>query len=169
MSIYALKRIAGAGLVTTAAALAPLATAGATASHTVKISARLKITGGAPPNCSAGICTIKNRGAGTLKPYGKVTFTTVIIADGNQPPCGRGSQWVNRVVRKVHSHRGTLVLHEAGLQCPKPGVGPRVDAVWAVDGADSTGVFHRATGHGHDIAYPAQDTAAPKGTITLAS
>ncbi len=61
------------------------------------------------------------------------------------------------------------MLHEAGLQCPVPGVGPRVDAVWAVDGADSTGTFAGARGRGTDIAYPIGDTAAPRGTITLGS
>jgi hypothetical protein len=38
--------------------------------------------------CKGGICIIRNHGTGTLTPYGKVTFTTVITADGNQPPCG---------------------------------------------------------------------------------
>lgn len=33
----------------------------------------------------------------------------------------------------------------AGLHCPQPGVGARVTAVWAVDGADSTGTFAGAT------------------------
>ena len=42
-------------------------------------------------------------------------------------------------------------------------------AIWVyADGADSTGTFAGATGHGTDIAYPAGDTAAPTGTITLA-
>jgi hypothetical protein len=169
MSIHTLTRIAAAVLVAAAAALAPLAAASGTTSDTVKISAKLKVTGGKRPSCSAGVCTIKNHGTGTMSPYGKVTFTTVITADGNQPPCGKGSQWVNRVVRKIHTNKGNLVLHEAGLQCPKPGVGPRVELVWAVDGADSTGTFHGATGKGHDVAYPVQGTAAPRGTITLAS
>lgn len=169
MSIHALKPIAAASLLAAAAALAPLAAVSATTSHTVKISAKLNVTASKPPSCSAGICTIKNHGTGTVTPYGKVTFTTVIIADGNQPPCGKGSQWVNRIVRKIHTNKGDLVLHEAGLQCPEPGVGPQVRAVWAVDGQDSTGIFHGATGSGHDVAYPVQDTAAPKGTITLAS
>ena len=167
MSTLTLKRIAGAALIAAAAALAPLAAA-STTSHTVTISAKLKVTGGPPPTCSAGICTIKNHGTGTMTPYGKVTFTTVITADGNQPPCGTRSQWVNRIVRKIHTNKGNLVLHEAGLQCPKRGVGPQVRAVWAVDGADSTGTFAGAYGQGHTIAYPAQDTAFDKGTITLA-
>jgi hypothetical protein len=169
MSIHTLKRIAGVALVAAAAALAPLAAANTTATHTVKISAKLKVTASKPPACTAGICTIKNHGTGTMTPYGKVTFSTVIIADTNQPPCGTGSQWVNRIVRKIHTDKGKLVLHEAGLECPKPGVGPQVRAVWAVDGADSTGIFHRATGSGQDVAYPVQDTAAPRGTITLTS
>jgi hypothetical protein len=168
MSIYALKRVAAGALVAVAVASAPLALASTTASHTVTIRAKLEVTGQKPPSCSAGICTITNHGTGTMTPYGKVDFTTVIVADGNQPPCGMGSQWVNRIVRGIHTHEGDLVLHEAGLQCPKPGIGPRVDAVWAVDGANSTGIFHNATGSGHDVAYPVQETAAPRGTITLA-
>lgn len=168
MSIDRLKRTtAVTSLVAAVAALAPLAAASA-ASHTVTINAKLTVTGSTPP-CNAGKCTIKNHGTGTMSPYGNVTFTTVIVADGNQPPCGNRSQWVNRIVRKIHTDKGDLILHEGGLQCPEPSVGPRVDAVWAVDGADSTGVFHGATGSGHDIAYPVQDTAAPTGTITFGS
>lgn len=168
MSIHTLKRIAGAALVAAAAAMTPLAAA-STTSHTVKISAKLKVTGSTPPKCSAGICTFKNHGTGTMTPYGKVTFTTEVTFDVKQPPCGKGSQWVNRIVRKVHTNKGTLVLHEAGLECPQSGVGPQVRAMWAADGQDSTGIFHGATGKGQDVAYPVQDTAAPKGTITLAS
>jgi hypothetical protein len=40
-------------------------------------------------------------------------------------------------------HQGSLVLHEGGLQCPQAGIGSRVDAVWAVAGADSTGTVRR--------------------------
>jgi hypothetical protein len=98
-----------------------------------------------------------------MTPFGEVTFTSVVNADGNQPPCGTGSQWVNRIVRTIHTTEGTLVLHEAGLQCPQPGVGPRVQAVWTVDGADSTGIFAGAQGCGYDTAYPARDTAAAPG------
>lgn len=168
MSIHALRLLAAPVLVA-AAALTPFAAASATTSHKVKISAQLTVTAAQPPSCTAGICTITNHGTGTMTPYGNVTFTTVIVADGNQPPCGTTSQWVNRIVRSIVTSNGNLVLHEAGLQCPEPRVGARVDAVWAVDGTDSTGIFQDATGSGHDVAYPGQDTAAPRGTITLAS
>jgi len=131
-------------------------------------SAALKVKITAAPSCHGGICLVHNHGTGRVTHFGAVTFTTTVIADTNQPPCGASSQWVNRITRTIHASQGTLVLHEAGLLCPDPGVGPRVDAVWAVDGADSTGTFAGATGHGTDIAYPAGDTAAPTGTITLA-
>ena len=137
--------------------------------HTLHVSARLRVTYTAPPVCTAGVCVIHNHGTGTLTPYGPVTFTTVVTADGNQPPCGATSQWVNRIIRTITTSRGTLVLHEAGLQCPQPSVGPRVDAVWVVDGTDSTGIFAGAHGRGNDTAYPLQDTATPHGKITLAS
>ena len=152
-------------------ALAAIPAAAATgphaASQTVHISAKLTVTHTAPPVCTAGVCVIHNHGTGTLTPYGAVTFTTVITADGNQPPCGATSQWVNRIIRTITTSKGKLVLHEAGLQCPQPGVGPQVKAVWAADGADSTGLFASATGQGSDTAYPQQDTAAPHGTLTL--
>jgi hypothetical protein len=169
MSNYVAKRIAGGLLVTAAAAVVPIAAASATPSHTVRISAKLNVTATQPPTCSGNVCTINNDGTGTMTPYGHVTFTTVIIADGNQPPCGTGSQWVNRIVRSIDTNEGNLVLHEAGLQCPQPVIGPRVEAVWAVDGPDSTGIFHGATGSGHDVAYPVQDTAFPQGKIKLTS
>jgi hypothetical protein len=54
------------------------------------------------------------------------------------------------------------------LQAGEPGVGPRVDAVSTVDGANSTGIFASAQGRGDDTAYPTQSTAAPQGTVTLA-
>ena len=142
--------------------------AAATHARTVRVSAQLKVTISPPPVCQAGICTIHNSGTGRLAPFGRVTFTTAITADGNQAPCGTSSQWVNRIIRTLHTSQGVLVVHEAGLQCPQPGVGPRVDAVWTVDGADSTGLFAGAHGRGYDTAYPVQDTAAPHGTITLA-
>jgi predicted MFS family arabinose efflux permease len=135
---------------------------------TVHITARLTVTYTAPPVCTAGVCVIANQGTGTLAPYGPVTFTTMITADGNQPPCGATSQWVNQIIRTITTSKGTLVLHEAGLQCPLPGIGPQVKAVWAVDGADSTGIFHGARGQGSDTAYPALDTASPQGTLILA-
>ncbi len=68
------------------------ASAGASPARTLNVSANLKVTAGAPPACHAGICTIRNHGTGTMTHFGKVTFTTVITADGNQPPCGRRSQ-----------------------------------------------------------------------------
>jgi hypothetical protein len=141
----------------------------AAASQTVHISAKLTVTHTAPPVCTAGVCVIHNHGTGTMTPYGAVTFTTIITADGNQPPCGATSQWVNRIIRSIATSKGKLVLHEAGLQCPQPGVGPQVKAVWAADGADSTGTFAGATGQGSDTAYPQQFTAAPHGTLTLSS
>ncbi len=148
-------------------ALAPVPAAAAAGPHTVHIRARLTVTDTAPPVCKAGICIIHNRGTGTMTPYGTVTFTTVITADGNQPPCGATSQWVNRIIRTITTSKGTLVLHEAGLQCPQPGIGPQVKAVWAADSADSTGIFHGARGQGSDTDYPQQNTAAPQGTLTV--
>ena len=152
------------------AAVPAVAAAGSqAASHTVQISAKLTVTHTAPPACKAGVCVIRNHGTGTLSPYGAVTFTTVITADGNRPPCGATSQWVNKIVRTITTHKGKLVLHEAGLQCPVHGIGPQVKAVWAADGAHSTGLFAGVSGQGSDTARPAQGTAAPHGTITLAS
>jgi len=156
----------GLGLV----AIPAVAAVGSQAApHTVQIRAKLTVTHTAPPVCKAGVCIIRNHGTGTLSPYGAVTFTTVITADGNRPPCGATSQWVNRIARTITTHKGKLVLHEAGLQCPLHGIGPQVKAVWATDGAHSTGLFAGASGRGSDTAYPAQGTAAPHGTITLAS
>jgi hypothetical protein len=153
-------------------ALAAIPAAAATAphpatSHTVQISAKLTVTHTAPPVCTNGVCLVRNHGKGTLSPYGAVTFTTVITADTNEPPCGTGSQWVNRIIRTITTSQGTLVLHEAGLLCPQPGTVGQVKAVWAADGNDSTGTFAAVTGHGSDTAYPAQNTAAPHGTLTL--
>ena len=169
MNTRILTRTSGVALTAAAVALATIGPAAAAGPRTVHVVGALKVTKSAPPVCHAGICTIHNSGTGKLKPFGKVTFTTVITADGNQPPCGTGSQWVNRIVRTIHTTKGKLVLHEAGLQCPQPGVGPRVNAVWALDGTDSTGIFTSANGHGTDVAYPVQDTAAPRGTIVLRS
>jgi hypothetical protein len=148
-------------------ALAAVPAAAAAGSHTVHVSAKLTVTHTAPPACKGRVCVIRNHGAGTLTPYGKVTFTTVITADGNQPPCGPTSQWVNRIIRTITTRQGTLVLHEAGLQCPQPGAGPQVKAVWAPDSAASTGIFRGARGQGSDTAYPTRNTAAPHGTLTL--
>lgn len=136
-------------------------------SQTVQIRGKLTITHTAPPVCTAGVCIVRNHGTGTLTPYGSVTFTTVITADTNQPPCGTGSQWVNRIIRTITTSKGNLVLHEAGLLCPQPGTVAQVKAVWAADGADSTGLFAGARGQGSDTAYPQQNTAAPHGTLTL--
>jgi hypothetical protein len=152
-----------------AAATAPRAVAShAVASHTVQISAKLTVTHTAPPVCTNGVCLVHNHGKGTMSPYGAVTFTTVITADTNQPPCGTGSQWVNRIIRTITTSQGNLVLHEAGLLCPLSSAVGQVKAVWAADGTDSTGTFADVTGHGSDTAYPAQNTAAPHGTLTLA-
>jgi hypothetical protein len=157
-----------AGLALAAAPAAAVAGPHTTGSQTVHISAKLTVTHTAPPVCTAGVCVVRNHGHGTVAPYGKVTFTTMIIADTNQPPCGTGSQWVNRIVRTITTSMGTLVLHEAGLLCPQPGLGAQVKAVWAADSADSTGTFAGATGQGSDTAYPQKNTAAPHGTLTLA-
>lgn len=148
-------------------ALAAIPAAAATSAHTVQISAKLTVTHTAPPVCTAGVCIVRNNGKGTVAPYGAVTFTTVVTADTNQPPCGAGSQWVNRIIRTVTTSQGKLVLHEAGLLCPQPGTMAHVKAVWAADGADSTGIFAGATGQGSDTAYPQKNTAAPHGTLTL--
>ena len=162
--LLAVLPLAGIALAAVPASAAPAAAAGP---HTVHVSAKLTVTHTAPPTCKAGVCIIRNHGTGTMAPYGAVTFTTVITADSNQPPCGATSQWVNRIIRTITTRRGTLVLHEAGLQCPQPGVGPQVKAVWAADGADSTGIFAGARGQGSDTAYPANNTAAPQGTLAL--
>lgn len=153
-----------AGGTAVQAAVPPAVAAGP---HTVHVSARLTVTYTAPAACKGGVCVIRNHGTGTLTPYGAVTFTTMITADGNQAPCGVTSQWVNRIIRTITTSQGRLVLHEAGLQCPQPGTGPQVKAVWAADGADSTGIFHGGRGQGSDTAYPARNTAAPQGTLTL--
>jgi hypothetical protein len=68
------------------------AAAAAAGTYTVHISAKLTVTHTAAPVCKAGICIIANHGTGTLTPYGMVTFTTVVTADGNQPPCGATSK-----------------------------------------------------------------------------
>ena len=156
-----------AGIALAAAPAAAAAGPHAAAARAVPISAQLTVTHTAPPVCTNGVCVIRNHGHGTLTPYGAVTFTTVITADGNQSPCGATSQWVNRIIRTITTSQGNLVLHEAGLQCPQPGAGPQVKAVWAADGTDSTGTFAGATGQGSDTAYPAHNTAAPHGTLTL--
>jgi hypothetical protein len=158
-----------AGLAVAAIPAAAAAGPHAATAHTVKISAKLTVTHTAPPVCTAGVCIVRNKGKGTLAPYGAVTFTTVVTADTNQPPCGTGSQWVNRIIRTITTSQGTLVLHEAGLLCPQPSLGAQVKAVWAADGADSTGIFAAATGQGSDTAYPQKNTAAPNGTLTLSS
>jgi hypothetical protein len=167
MKAFHLSRTLLAAIPLAGIALVPVPAAAAVGPHTVHISTRLTVTDTAPPVCKAGICIIHNHGTGTMTPYGKVTFTTVITADGNQPPCGATSQWVNRIIRTIATGKGTLVLHEAGLQCPQPGIGPQVKAIWAADGADSTGIFHGARGQGSDTDYPQQNTAAPQGTLTV--
>ena len=156
-----------AGIALAAVPAAAAAGPHATVSGTVQISAKLTVTHTAPPVCTNGVCLINNNGRGTLAPYGAVTFTTVVTADTGQPPCGTGSQWVNRIIRAITTSKGTLVLHEAGLLCPQSATVGQVKAVWAADGTDSTGTFADVTGHGSDTAYPAQNTAAPHGTLTL--
>ena len=167
MKALRLSRILLAAIPLAGIALASVPAAAAAGPDTVHISAKLTVTHTAPPVCKAGICIIRNHGTGTLAPYGAVTFTTVITADGNQPPCGATSQWVNRIIRTIATRKGRLVLHEAGLQCLLPGVGPQVKAVWAADGADGTGIFHGVSGQGFDTAYPKRNTAAPQGTLAL--
>jgi hypothetical protein len=169
MNTRVLTRTTGLAVTIAAATLVTIGGATAAGPRTVHVTGALKVTVGPPPVCHAGICTIHNSGTGKLAPFGKVTFTTVINADGHHPPCGTRSQWVTRIVRTIHTTKGKLVLDEAGLQCPQPGAGPRVHAVWALDGAHSTGIFAGAHGQGTDIAYPMRDTAAPRGTIALGS
>jgi hypothetical protein len=167
MRIRTLTYLVAAAVAAAAAGIgSSIATA---AGPSIHISAELKVISSSPPACHHGICTIRNHGTGQMTHFGNVTFTTVITADGNQPPCGPKSQWVNRIIRTIHTSHGTLALHEVGLQCPQPGIGPRVQAIWVVDGANSTGKFAGAHGQGTDTAYPVGDTAAPRGTITLAS
>jgi hypothetical protein len=101
-----------------------------------------------------------------MTPFGAVTFTTKITAEDTSP-CGPNSQWV-RATRTIRTHKGDLVLHQAGLQCPQSD-GPIVDMVWAVDSTNSSGEFAGATGRGYDIANPVKNTATPHGTITLTS
>jgi hypothetical protein len=167
MNARRLTNIAGVALAAAALGGTQLAS-GAPQVRTLRVSAELKVTASPPPVCQAGICAILNSGVGRMTPFGQVTFTTAITADDNEAPCGTSSQWVNRIIRTIHTNEGVLVLHEAGLQCPQSGVGPRVEAVWTADGTDSTGIFAGAQGRGYDTAYPTQDTAAPHGTITLA-
>ena len=97
----------------------------ATGSHTVHVSAKLTVTHTAPPVCKAGVCVVRNHGTGTLTPYGAVTFSTVVTADTRQPPCGTGSQWVNRIIRTITTSQGKLVLHEAACCAPSLSSGAR--------------------------------------------
>ena len=156
-----------AGLAPTAFAATEIA-AGAQHSRTLHVSAQLRVTVSPPPVCRAGICTIRNRGYGQMSTSVGLLSRPQSAPTATQPPCGTSFAMGHRIVRTVHTGQGNLVLHEAGLRCPEPRIGPRVDAVWAADGTDSTGLFAGARGHGSDIAYPMQDTAAPHGTITLA-
>jgi hypothetical protein len=169
MKALNLSRILVAAILPAGIALAAIPAAAAAGSHTVQIGAKLTVTHTSAPVCTAGVCVLNNNGTGTLAPYGAVTFTSVVTFDTNQPPCGTGSQWVNRIVRSITTSQGTLVLHEGGLLCPRPGTVPQVKAVWAADGADSTGIFAGANGQGSDTAYPQKGTAAPHGTLTLSS
>lgn len=133
--------------------------------RSVHFSARLTVTKSAPPSCTGAVCTIVNSGHGVARPFGRVTFTTHITADGSGSPCGPHSQWL-RITRTIHTRRGTLNLSEGGLQCPIGGT-PHVRAVWAIDRAHSTGAFATAHGAGTDQAFPMR-AATPTGTITFA-
>jgi hypothetical protein len=130
------------------------------------IHGSLKVLAQAKPACAKGICIIRNHGDGTLAPFGKVTFTTVITDDLTSSPCTDGS-WVPRLTRTYTTKRGKLVLHEAGIVCPQPKIGPRVDLSWAVDGGASTGIFAGASGTGSDHAFLKQQTAYQTGRISL--
>ena len=143
----------------------------ASVQNTVHISGNFEVTSvveGAPGTCHGKICTIRTSGTGTLSPYGKATFTAVVIADASQASCGVSSQRINRLTRELKTDKGTLVLHGAGRECVPQGGGPRVDVSWVLDGADSTGTFAGARGSGTDVAYPDNYTDAVRGTITLA-
>lgn len=168
MSTHALVRLAtkiltGAALIAAAATVTAIAL-GATNTRNVHLRAQLKVTA-RTQSCRSGACTVHVTGDGHMTPYGTVTFTSRIISDSNQPPCPSGS-WV-RIVRDLHLGKGTLVLNEAGIQCVGPG-GPRVDAVWVVDGARSRGLFAGAHGRGSDLVFLKDNTTAPSGTIVLA-
>ena len=71
-----------AGIALAAVPAAAAAGPAAARPHTVHVSGRLTVAYTAPPVCTAGVCIINNQGTGTLAPYGPVTFTTVITADG---------------------------------------------------------------------------------------
>ena len=144
-------------------------TAASGATHVRAIRTALRVLGQAKPVCHAGVCVIHNHGNGTMSGFGQVTFTTTITDDQTSPsPCPNGS-WVPRLRRTIHTDQGNLVLNEAGLACPQPKIGPRVDLVWVADGNRSTGAFHHATGTGSDHAYLLRNTAVQTGRITLGS
>jgi hypothetical protein len=86
------SRILQAAIPLAGIALAAVPAAAAAGPHTVHVSARLTVGYAAPPACTARVCIITNQGTGTLAPYRPVTFTTVITADSNAPPCGATSQ-----------------------------------------------------------------------------
>jgi hypothetical protein len=168
------RKLIAAGCLTTVAAISAASTAAAepnlqraAAPLTEQITTHLQVLAQTKPSCHADICVIHNHGAGTMSGFGKVTFTTVITDDTSASPCPQGS-YVPRLQRTITTTKGNLVLNEAGFVCPEPKIGPRVDLVWIADGALSTGKFAGAHGTGIDHAYPARNTAAQAGTITLA-
>ncbi len=166
--MLSLSRLTTAACIAAAAGLSAIPIAAASgASGTRPFHADLKVLGQAKPSCDGGVCVIRNHGTGTLAGFGKVTFTTSITDDTRTSPCPGGS-WVPRLRRVIHTGRGNLVLNEAGLVCVHPGTGPRVDLVWAADGATSTGIFAHASGTGVDHAYLKRGTAVQSGQITLA-
>ena len=132
-----------------------------------RVSTHLTVLAQAKPACQGKICTIKNHGSGTMNGFGKITFTTVITDDTSKGPCPNGS-YVPQLSRTITTTKGSLVLSEAGLVCPEPKVGPRVDLVWVADGARSSGIFAGVHGTGIDHAYLSRNTAFQTGTITLA-
>jgi hypothetical protein len=85
MNARKLTSIAGVALAASALGGAQLA-AGATNARTLRVSAHLNVTDTPPPICQTGICAIHNGGTGRMTPFGRVTFTTAITADGNQSP-----------------------------------------------------------------------------------
>ena len=159
------RSLIAVGAVTAAAGLtaAPILAA---APHTRRVAVELQVRSQAKPQCRAKLCTIRNAGTGTMAGYGKVTFTTVITDDLAASPCPGGSS-VPALRRTIDTAQGELALNEAGLVCPEPKPGPRVDLVWVVDGAQSTGAFAGARGSGVDHAYLARHTAVQTGTILL--
>ena len=72
--------------------------------------------GGSPRSCSAGIRMFENPGTGCMSHFANVTFTRVITTDDTRPSCGTNSQWINRIIRTLHTSQGVLVEREACTQ-----------------------------------------------------